>query len=329
MTGEADNLRRKLRDAGLTRKWIDAAWPEWWDESAGESASARAELRFALARRLGLSPKALIGERVEFVWRDHTKFKHLSAETEEQQAIIAAFGSSIGRLLIQACPAEPRSASVGAGELREAILTGRKFVDLQALIGTCWALGIPVIEPRLFPMSSKLMHAMAIGAEGRHAILLAFNTGYPARLAFMLAHEIGHVALGHMGETGAIVDLDEAGRPGELDEQEIAANHFALELLTGSSEPNFTTNLPRFNSATLGHAVLAAAEQYRIEPGTMALCLGYQHNKWPVATSALKYVYPQTRELWRDINRTAEDQLSWDLIGEDSAIFLRRVLWGE
>jgi hypothetical protein len=178
-------------------------------------------------------------------------------------------------------------------------------------------------------MASKLMHAMAVGAEGRHAILLAFNTGYPARLAFMLAHEIGHIALGHVGASGAIVDLDETGRPDEQDEQEIAANRFALELLTGSGQPNFTTSLPRFNSATLGHAALGAAEQYRIEPGTLALCLGHQHGKWPIATSALKYIYPEPQELWRNINKIAEDQLAWDLIDDESAAFLRRILWGE
>ncbi|RYL95534.1 hypothetical protein EWH10_21295 [Sphingobium fuliginis] len=37
-------------------------------QSLGQSPSGRAELRFAIARRLGLRP--LLGERVEFIWND-------------------------------------------------------------------------------------------------------------------------------------------------------------------------------------------------------------------------------------------------------------------
>ena len=150
----------------------------------------------------------------------------------------------------------------------------------------------------------------------------------PLPFFFMLAHEMGHVALGHTGDSGAIVDLEEAGRPGEEDEQEVEANRFALELLTGSAEPAFTTSLNQFNSATLAHAALGAAQQYRIEPGTLALCLGYQHNKWRVATAALKYIYPEARALWPLINEAASNQLDWDLLDDDAALFLRRVLLG-
>lgn len=77
MDKEASALRRRLRQAGLSDPAINAAWPAWWSDAATVSRSARVELRFALARNLGLSPKSLLGDRVEFVWKDEARFKHL------------------------------------------------------------------------------------------------------------------------------------------------------------------------------------------------------------------------------------------------------------
>ena len=78
VTDDAQTLRMRLHSAGLSAAAVDAAWPGWWTEDAEGSPSARAELRFALARNLGLSAKALVGERVDFVWRDTARFKHLA-----------------------------------------------------------------------------------------------------------------------------------------------------------------------------------------------------------------------------------------------------------
>ena len=70
MANDKNSLIDQLRRAGISRAAIDAAWPAWWTEEAESSPSGRAELRFALARRLGLEAKPLLGERVEFIWND-------------------------------------------------------------------------------------------------------------------------------------------------------------------------------------------------------------------------------------------------------------------
>ncbi len=110
MADDRKTLIERLRKAGISRAAIQAAWPSWWTEEAETSPSGRAELRFALARRLGLEPKPLLGERVEFVWNDEAKFKHLSAEGEAQKAALTSFGMSIGHLLLRATPLPRRSS---------------------------------------------------------------------------------------------------------------------------------------------------------------------------------------------------------------------------
>ena len=113
-----------------------SAWPSWWSKEAASSPSARAELRFALARRLGLEPKPLLGERVEFVWNDEARFKHLSTEDAAQRAALTSFGMSVGRLLLRATSGVPIDILDAAG-LRDAILRGSRFVDLNSIIATC------------------------------------------------------------------------------------------------------------------------------------------------------------------------------------------------
>src|SRR5438552_3698915 len=140
---EADRkaLRKRLKEAGLSDPLIEAAWPAWWSDEAFSSQSARAELRFTIARKLGLSPKSLFHDEVEFVWKDEARFKHLSNETDRQKAALTSFGISVCRMLVRSLTTKPVAGSIGALELRKSILQSRPFTDLQGLLAACWAIG--------------------------------------------------------------------------------------------------------------------------------------------------------------------------------------------
>jgi hypothetical protein len=317
-------LRAGLKAAGLSDPAIDAAWPEWWTEEAGETASGRAELRFALARRLGLSPTALLGESVEFLWSNEARFKHLSAKDAEHKAVLASFGMTIGRLLIHATPRPSRLTGVAARELRDAILQSNEYVELKTLVAACWALGVPLIHLRVFPLAAKSMHAMVVRFEDRFAILLGRDARYPAPIAFTLAHEMGHVALGHIEGSMAIVDMDEDLQG--TDNQEKEADQYALEALTGTPDPIIDSNVDRYSARSLARAVLTVGPQHRIEPGALALCFAYRKGNWPVAMAALSHVYERSTEVWREINKVADFEIDWDRIGDEAGSYLRRVM---
>lgn len=327
MADDRKSLIESLRKAGISRAAIQAAWPSWWTDEADATPSGRAELRFALARRLGLEPKPLLGERVEFVWNDEARFKHLSAKNEVKKAVLTSFGMSIGRLLLRAIPAKATDI-VPAEALRDAILSGSTFVDLGALVATCWALRIPVIYLRVFPLEAKSMHAMVVKVDGRFAILLGRDAGYPAPVAFTLAHELGHVMLGHLSDAPALVDLEDPALARNDDDQEEEADRFALTLLTGSPEPEIQTNLDRFNAPTLAAAVLDAAGHYAVEPGTLALCLAHRRKAWPVAMSALRFIYAERKPAWRELNGIADTELDWDALGDEAAHYLHNIMIG-
>jgi hypothetical protein len=99
-----------------------------------------AELRFALSRNLGLAPQSLLGQRVEFVWRDAARFKNLTGTETFARGALASFGVAVARTLFSAVVA-PKGATVegpSADRLRAAILSCHKLVYLPGLLSVCW-----------------------------------------------------------------------------------------------------------------------------------------------------------------------------------------------
>ncbi len=172
------------------------------------------------------------------------------------------------------------------------------------------------------------MHAMVVEDNGRYAILLGRDSKYPAPIAFTLAHELGHIMLGHLEGTSAIVDLEEGEYDLPGDPQEDEADAFAISLLTGSANPEITTNIESFGPKSLALAALRAGPIHGIEPGTLALCLAHRLQKWPAAMAALSHIYTTAKPVWQEVNGIANSQINWPELGDDSADFLENVMLG-
>jgi hypothetical protein len=223
-------------------------------------------------------------------------------------------------------PKGPETGSIAAERLREALLARRPFADLAGLVATCWALGIPVIHLRIFPLEAKRMHAMVVRADRRFAILLGHDARFPAQLAFTLAHELGHIMLGHLDNAPALIDVEDPATAVDRDDEENGADEYSLTVLTGVPDPTIQTNVDSFNAPSLADAVRTAAPRYRIDPGTLALCLAYRRRAWPVAMAALGMLYPDVPKLWRELNGIATQQIEWGALTDDASEYLRQVM---
>lgn len=331
MTNEAGRVRQRLERLGLSDAAIDAAWPEWWSDSADPSPSARLDLRFSLARKLGLDARSLVDEEgvPRFIWRDEARFKNLLGESDSERAAIASFGRAFGSIIIGAAgtgqgflPADPIT-------IRNSILRSRPFVGLLDLMVLCWTAGIPVVHLRIFPLSQKRMAAMSVRVGDRSAILLGKDSMYPAQIAFYLAHEIAHVASGHLSNETAIVDLETNQLAiGGTDQEESEADRFALQLLTGRADPRVLPASGAYNAPGLADAVLRSATDLHIEPGTLALCFGYSTGNWAVANSAMRFIYSSAKPVWVEVNKVAVRELSIEQIPSDTRPYLNSVLGG-
>jgi len=321
-------LRRRLKGIGLSDPAIEAAWPTWWSTAAEASPSAIADLRFSLARKLGLDPRSLLddSEAPKFVWRDEARFKHLSTEDEEELAAISSFGTALAGALIAATPRAEIPAIPGAIELRRMLLRTREFVKLSDLLSVAWSLGIPVVHLRVFPCDRKRMAAMAVRMGDREAILLGKDSDYPAQIAFYLAHEIGHIALGHLKGGQVLVDMDSELETPLNDLEEAEADRFALELLTGQPAPIVLPKAMRYTARQLGRDALQRAATLHIEPGTLSLCFGYSTGDWATALAAMRTIYPSAKPVWSEVNLVAKGQLEFDEVSGDLAAYVTAVL---
>lgn len=325
-TPTAKQLRRELRDAGFANAAIDAVWPQWWSSDADSSLAARSELLFTVARRLGMTPSSLSGGEPVFVWRDSTKYKNLSTADPHQQEILAAFGSAVARTMIELVDPPADVVGMPPETIRDVLLASAPVVGAGELVTFCWSVGVPVAQLRVFPLTTKRMHAMSCSIRGRHAVLLGIEYAYAARYAYVIAHEIGHIALGHLHRDGTLLDIDDPLTLAGRDSEEAEADRFALTVLTGRPDLEVLADQEEFTGVQLAAAALERGPELGIDPGVLVLALGYQTRRWDVAMAALKRLAGGAAQPWREINRIAADQLQLQTAPYADREYLRPVL---
>ncbi|WP_434031530.1 ImmA/IrrE family metallo-endopeptidase [[Pseudomonas] boreopolis] len=333
MESGADFKRRLIQQAGLTSSIVDAAWPEWWSEQAEASDSAKTELRFSIARKLGLDPRTLLDDRVpRWIWEDAARFKSFRGDVQGHQPAISSFGMALGRILLGAIdPIEFEFPDhLGAADLRAMLLRSRPVVGLLELLQLAWGLGIPVIHLRTYPLSAKQMSAMSVCINERFVIFLAKDSRYPAPSAFHLAHELGHIFLRHLAPGQSIVDLGGLGDPEDeaADDEEQQADAFAMELLTGVPDLRLQIEGKGRAARKLAEQARLIEETHRIDAGVVALSYGFQTTNWPTAMASLAHIYGRPYPVWKVVNRIAERSIRWSALEGESESYVRAVMGG-
>lgn len=330
---KADNLTQRLMDVGLSRDLVNAAIPDWWTIDEQQSTSARAMVSLLLARRLSLDPESLLDDKVPvgFLHSGPVKFKHMKLGPGDRRDALVAFAQGVSRTLIAGLPEsiQPLDAPRDPAELRQALLASqRPFVSFGDVLTACWSLGIPVLHLRLFPAKTKGVTAITVRLGNRHAILVARESGYEAQYMFHVAHELGHIALGHLEHSAAIVDADPYdpdNAPEELidDDEEREADAYAQALLTGSAQFSVESASLRSGVGTpreLAELATRTGMELGIDPGHIVMSFGYTNNSWPLAVAAAKLMPQQTEKPGTLVNRVLWQQLSGPMQMEPSSL---------
>lgn len=339
MTSKTDVLVNRLLDIGLSKEVVYASLPEWWDAEDYASASARTMASLLLARRLNIDPTTLLDDNVPvgFLHTGVSKFKHMRLGEGARKDALVGFSMGVGRILVSIAedsmvgplPANPL-------ELRAALLQGRPFVSFGDVIAACWSFGIPVLHLRVFPAQTKGVTAIAVKLGERHAILVARESGFDAQYMFHVAHELGHIALGHLGVGGAIVDADPEDPANDLrdlidDDEERAADAYAQALLTGSESFQVTGESSAVGDRRIGTArelarlALDLSDEMRVDPGHLVMAFGYTTKDWKLAFAAARLLPQQKDKPAALVNRVLWQQLGHTESDEQSVAYLRAV----
>jgi len=320
-------LYRRLREVGLTRPYIrKLILPEWWDDQTAENPAAMAEGLIFLSRHLGLDLATLRNPGVPLAFRGFgsCKFKKSKDATEDQLSLARAMATRAAQFANVATsePFQPPPAS--AAQVRREILgQGAPWIGLEGLVDYCWSLGIPVIHLSSLPRA-KRPDGLAARVNGRPVIVLCKQTVYSAWMLFILAHELGHIALGHIEDDGVLIDEDMDHN--EQDAEESAANAFAVELLTGDAAGCFRTSGNWPNAQQLATIAREVGRRMRVAPGHIVL--NYAHSMgsgfWPVAHAALAILEPK-KDALKMLRQKMAAHLDWSSLPEDSSEFLMRI----
>jgi hypothetical protein len=330
---KTDTLIHRMEAAGFAGGFVRACLPDWWDERAEQSESAWLQMQLGLAQRLSIDPITLLDETAPLQLSDigRPRFKHLTL-SEAQQKAANGFANGLARLLLAATPSVPHELPASALELRQLLLEGTSapWIGFGQLLQLCSAFAIPVAHLTAFPAGIKGMAAMTTSIESRAALFTARIPIHPAQVAFYIAHELGHIVLGHVRDGQAIIegltlDPNEVENGVPPDDEEVEADRFAFELLTG--DPQFVVRGPsdRGRAAELRTIAVQTGASMRVDPGLIILCYGRSSGRWPVATAALKLLPDHDQPVGALINRGLRTQLDEEMLSFEDRAFIDAV----
>lgn len=323
----AKALFQSLKGIGLTQASIKAVLPSWWDESLADDPTGLAELKVLLARRLSIDPTTLFDDKksIEFL-PVVRRYKGGREDLMDKLCASTAIAGSLGRTVLKFAGTQQNKITPDPLALRSRILnTGAPWVSLEHLLDICWESGIPVLHAT-FPSTFSKFDALVMTEGGQYSIVLCRNEGSIAWLAFHLAHEIGHIACGHIGSDAMLVDEKiEDDQTKTTQQQEVEANDYALKLLGGQG-----VDLPRIDRRSPASRIASTAKQLgsanKVLPGHLVLKAAKRDDNFPQARQALGFLEAQG-DARAIINQLAAQQLSAAGWTDEAEEFVQKFAW--
>lgn len=271
-----------------------------------------------LARGLNLDLTSLVSatEPLKFLGAQR-KFK-LNKNVEEQDVSISAhYATAIAKVALKACDARQMAVPSDPVELRNAILQSYKCVSLEALLAWCNQAGIPVLHIDKLP--GKKMTGLVVREDNKFAIVLS-KKATPSHHVFHLAHELGHIARGHLSGDGFVADQNIGGSDnGDADEKD--ADAYAIRLLNGKSVA-YRASFKIRNGKALYTAAQNTAEHEKIDVGHIILNYCFAQGVMGMAATALREI-PGESDGATVINQAFFKTLDSSLLSEDQLNLLQ------
>ncbi|MEX3691910.1 hypothetical protein AB3X91_09210 [Paraburkholderia sp. BR14263] len=321
---DAKTIYTNLKTFGLSRAQVRALLPEWWSTEAEKSPDGVAELCVLISRRVGLDLPALMhGEVRQGSAAGVVAYKHRANVAQHALQAATSIAASLARAVVAAMPRPYAGNFSSAAEVTSlARQVGKGLVGLTSLIDACWQSGIPVIPLPNLPVGIRKMDGAVMRVNDRPAIIVSKKKSSRAWLAFIVAHEIGHIASGHLERADSIVDVSlqehsEYEAESTADDQEQEADRFALSVFGGSAVERIVSTWSSWASPVeLAVSAREAARDLGIESGHLILRYAFLTRRWPDAVSALRFL-SEDADAEALIRAALQRNLDLDLVSAD------------
>ncbi len=262
---DINSVVKKMLDAGLVRSAIDRFFiPAWCDSSALEDAGARQAAFLEIAKRLGVTYTELVSDdislQLDLRWQGSAFRKSKNKETAK--LVTSRFvGIRLSDVIAEAYFQSREFVNFSRKNVRvcrESILVGEPWISFNALLNFCWQCGIPVVYHK--GEKGQAFDGLSIMTPKGIPVIILASGKNTAWTSFHLAHELGHIMLGHL----------DMGQKEMSKEQEDDADNFAHSLLCGFADlPTVQPNIPTAELKRI-------AVNFRVSPTALLLNC---HNK--------------------------------------------------
>lgn len=318
-----------LKEHGFPRTFVERLLPDWWDNALLGTSAGSLQFAMILQQRLGLEVSFVEDGTIAVGTRPGPRrFKHRAGTRQEELQVAANIGLALARLGAFASSETYRPLPKSAVELAELVAGPDAVVDFSRLLAVLWEHGIPVLFLSELPRGCKRLTGMATVVDGRPVIVLGLKHQQRSRQLFVLAHELGHIQCGHVGEGSILIDEDIVSVSNaittpatSLDSEEAQADAYALALIRRGATAQAVRLNEHHTSTTLAGEAFQLGQALRIDPGHLILSFAQERSQWPLASQAIEY-YPDSGGALELIKNALVSYAQLDRLSEENREYL-------
>ena len=284
-----------------------AILPDWWDERCADDPRLVQDIEIRVARFLGLSMSAAANPDLPLETPQHPGAQLRRVRDTDRTRLAPAIhtairtASAVVRNLRDTVP-PPSHPPVDGLEWRDRILGARSAPSVESIAGDLWELGIPIVPLDVLPAPS--FQGMACIVEDRPVILLGHKHDEPGRVAFVIAHEAGHIAAGDCASGRPIIDEEpEIADDGETERR---ADLYATHVLVGEADVPGLDDTDSLHYKDLARRASDIERTKSADAGFVIFSWARQTGDYATAAMAVKALYRSTgarKQLRRLLNR--------------------------
>ena len=294
--------------------------PDWWDESCGDDPALLPEIELRVARFMG-APLGLVRDPSQHLASPAypgAQLRRVRDIHSDRLGPAIHMGLRMAEATIRSWRGdlpEVRLPQTDPEEWRNAIPRTSSAVRLEHILADLWTRGIPVVHVQVMPSPSFQGMACIIG--DRPVLVLAHDFDEPARLAFIIAHEVAHVVFGDCEPGRPVVDEEDTIEDDR--DTELRADRFSIRALAG---PSRIPMLENADPKTLATRALEVEQEQGVDAALVIRRWGKETKKHDIATIAVKALYAN-RGGKRLIRETFDAHVNLDEASESDRALLR------